>query len=81
MKAPASDPGDFCIALRAESTLFMPAIAKSADAPKRFQHVSPFTLFYHRHVVSKRTFGRVDHTIFSSLWQWARRSPNRESSG
>jgi len=28
---------------------------------------------YHRHVVSKRTFGRVDHTLFSSLWQWARR--------
>jgi RNA-directed DNA polymerase len=33
---------------------------------------------YHRHVVSKRTFGRVDHTIFSSLWQWARRRhPNK----
>jgi len=28
---------------------------------------------YHRHVVSKRIFGRVDRTIFSSLWQWARR--------
>ena len=28
---------------------------------------------YHRHEVSKRTFGRVDHHIFSSLWQWARR--------
>src|SRR2546429_472925 len=27
---------------------------------------------YHRHVVSKRTFGRVDHAIFSNLWQWAR---------
>jgi RNA-directed DNA polymerase len=33
---------------------------------------------YHRHVVSKRTFGRVDHTISSSLWQWARRRhPNK----
>ena len=33
---------------------------------------------YHRHVVSKRTFGRVNHTIFSSLWQWARRRhPNK----
>lgn len=33
---------------------------------------------YHRHVVSKRTFGRVDHTIFSNLWQWARRRhPNK----
>ena len=28
---------------------------------------------YHRHVVSKRTFSRVDHEIFSSLWRWARR--------
>src|SRR5438309_7179087 len=33
---------------------------------------------YHRHVVSKRTFGRVDHTIFSSLWKWVqRRHPNK----
>jgi RNA-directed DNA polymerase len=28
---------------------------------------------YHRHVVSKRTFTRVDHAIFSRLWRWARR--------
>ena len=28
---------------------------------------------YHRHVVSKRVFQRVDHVIFISLWQWARR--------
>ena len=28
---------------------------------------------YHRHVVSKRTFSRVDHEIFSCLWRWARR--------
>ncbi len=45
MKAPAGDPGDFCIALRAESTLLIPEIAKSADIPKRFQHVSPFAFF------------------------------------
>ena len=33
---------------------------------------------YHRHAVSKRIFGCVDHTIFSSLWQWARRRhPNK----
>jgi RNA-directed DNA polymerase len=25
---------------------------------------------YHRHVVSQRTFVRVDHEIFSSLWRW-----------
>ena len=45
MKAPACDPGDFCIAQRAESTLFIPEIAKSAGTPKRFQHVSPFPFF------------------------------------
>src|SRR5437660_4575662 len=28
---------------------------------------------YHRHVVSKRVFSRVDNAIFTSLWQWARR--------
>ena len=33
---------------------------------------------YHRHVVSKRTFVRVDHEIFSCLWRWARRRhPNK----
>jgi RNA-directed DNA polymerase len=33
---------------------------------------------YHRHVVSKRTFDRVDHLIFYKLWQWARRRhPNK----
>jgi len=33
---------------------------------------------YHRHVVSKRTFGCVDLMIFSSLWRWARRRhPNK----
>ena len=33
---------------------------------------------YHRHVVSKRTFEWVDHSIFSSLWKWARRRhPNK----
>ena len=45
MKPPACDPGDFCIAQRAESTLFIPEIAKSAGTPKRFQHVSPFPCF------------------------------------
>jgi len=35
---------------------------------------------YHRHVVSKHTFGHVDRNIFSSLWQWARRRhPNKPS--
>ena len=35
---------------------------------------------YHRHVVSKRAFSRVDHSIFIRLWQWARRRhPNKSS--
>jgi RNA-directed DNA polymerase len=35
---------------------------------------------YHRHVVSKRTYLRVDHEIFSSLWRWARRRhPNKNT--
>ena len=45
MQAPARDPSDFCIALCAESTLFIPEIAKSASTAKRFQHVSPFAFF------------------------------------
>jgi len=28
---------------------------------------------YHRHVVSKETFSKVDHAIFCTLWQWAKR--------
>ena len=45
MKAPACDPGDFYVALGAESTLLIPEIAKSAGTPKRFKHVSPFAFF------------------------------------
>jgi RNA-directed DNA polymerase len=28
---------------------------------------------YHQHGTSKRTFAKVDHQIFTLLWQWARR--------
>lgn len=28
---------------------------------------------YHRHVVSKETFGKVDTAIFHALWRWAKR--------
>src|SRR4051794_12207181 len=34
---------------------------------------------YHRHVVSKRTFSRVDHAIFRALWQWAKRRHPKKS--
>jgi len=36
---------------------------------------------YHRHVVSKRVFRRVDRAIFISLWQWARRRHQKKSLG
>jgi RNA-directed DNA polymerase len=33
---------------------------------------------YHRHVAAKRTFSKVDHRIFESLWYWATyRHPNK----
>ena len=33
---------------------------------------------YHRHICSKKAFGKVDHAIFKALWQWAkRRHPNK----
>jgi RNA-directed DNA polymerase len=35
---------------------------------------------YHRHVVSKRVFGRVDYAIFNHLWQWARKRHSNKSS-
>jgi RNA-directed DNA polymerase len=35
---------------------------------------------YHRHVVAKETFARVDHEVWSLLWRWAvRRHPNKGS--
>jgi RNA-directed DNA polymerase len=34
--------------------------------------------YYHRHVASKHTLAKVDHALFRSLWQWAkRRHPNK----
>ncbi|MDQ2905052.1 MAG: hypothetical protein M3Y81_16050 [Chloroflexota bacterium] len=34
---------------------------------------------YHRHVVSKETFSKVDHAIFCTLWQWAKRRHPKKS--
>jgi RNA-directed DNA polymerase len=28
---------------------------------------------YHRHIVAKETFAKVDHRIWQALWQWCRR--------
>jgi RNA-directed DNA polymerase len=33
---------------------------------------------YHRHVVSKDIFGKIDHAVFQAVWRWAkRRHPNK----
>jgi RNA-directed DNA polymerase len=33
---------------------------------------------YHRHVVSKDTFAKIDHAVFQAIWRWAkRRHPNK----
>jgi RNA-directed DNA polymerase len=34
---------------------------------------------YHQHGASKRTFARVDHEIFTLLWQWAQRRHPKKS--
>ncbi len=34
---------------------------------------------YHRHAVSKATFGRIDAQIFRLVWQWARRRHPKKS--
>ena len=34
---------------------------------------------YHQHGASKRTFAKVDHQIFTLLWQWARRRHPQKS--
>lgn len=35
---------------------------------------------YHQHVVSKKTFNKVDHAIFKTLWSWAKRRHGNKSS-
>jgi RNA-directed DNA polymerase len=36
---------------------------------------------YHRNVVSKRIYGRVDHLVKQMLWQWAHRQHPKKSRG
>ena len=45
VKAPTRDPSDFCIARRAEATLFIPEKAKRASTPKRCPHMGLFASF------------------------------------
>jgi RNA-directed DNA polymerase len=54
---------------------------KSASAGRLIWLLNPKIqgwAMYHRHVCAKRVFNRVDHAIFVTLWQWAkRRHPNK----
>jgi RNA-directed DNA polymerase len=34
---------------------------------------------YHRHIVSKETFTKVDHAIFTMVWPWAKRRHPKKS--
>ena len=45
VKVPAGDPGDFCMAHRAEPALFMPEKTKGTSTPKRCLHMGAFALF------------------------------------
>ena len=36
---------------------------------------------YHRHVVSKVIFAKMDHAIFQTLWRWAKRRHPKKSPG
>ena len=58
--------------------------AESYRTAELIQHLNPKIrgwANYHRHVVSKRIFSRVDGAIFKTLWNWARRRHRRKSRG
>lgn len=49
---------------------------KQATAEHLIEQLNPIIrgwANYHRHVVSKRTFTKVDNAIFQALWRWAKR--------
>ncbi|MDP3668827.1 MAG: group II intron reverse transcriptase/maturase [Telluria sp.] len=52
--------------------------AKQANLIKMLNPILRGWANYHRHVVAKETFRRVDHEVWSMLWQWAtRRHPGK----
>lgn len=52
--------------------------AKQANLIKMLNPILRGWANYHRHVVAKKTFVRVDSEVWSMLWQWAeRRHPNK----
>ena len=51
---------------------------KQSDLIKRLNPVLRGWVNYHRHVVAKETFTRIDAIVWSLLWRWAaRRHPNK----
>jgi len=55
----------------------------SASAADLIQQLNPLIrgwVNYHRHVVSKDTFQKIDHAIFQTLWRWAKRRHRNKSS-
>lgn len=49
---------------------------RTATAAKLIEQLNPVIkgwANYHQHVCSKATYGKVDHSIFQCLWQWAKR--------
>ena len=58
--------------------------AKGYRTAELIQHLNPQIrgwANYHRHIVSKRIFSRVDAAIFKALWKWARQRHCRKSLG
>ncbi|WP_262964258.1 group II intron reverse transcriptase/maturase [Methylobacter psychrophilus] len=52
--------------------------AKQANLIKMLNPILRGWANYHRHVVAKKTFNRVDAEVWSMLWKWAtRRHPNK----
>jgi RNA-directed DNA polymerase len=52
--------------------------AKQANLIKMLNPILRGWANYHRHVVAKKTFNRIDAEVWSLLWQWAtRRHPNK----
>lgn len=51
-------------------------VNKSTPAGQLISQLNPLLrgwANYHRHVVSKVTFAKMDHAIFQTLWRWAKR--------
>jgi RNA-directed DNA polymerase len=53
--------------------------AKQVDLIKQLNPVITGWANYHRHVVAKATFSRVDNEIWRTLWQWAKRRHSTKS--